>query len=62
MQHAQVEQLSLELEAEFGELVDSDTLRVVVEARAQRFDDAPVQDFVPLLVEREVREALKRIA
>ncbi len=62
MEQAQVEQLSLELEAEFGEVVDTQTLRAVVEARARRFDSAPVQDFVPLLVEREVRESLRRIA
>jgi hypothetical protein len=50
------------LEEEFREVVDPATLRAVVAARAQRFDGAPVQDFVALLVEREVREALKRIA
>jgi hypothetical protein len=57
-----VEQVAGDLEAELGEIVDRQTLRFVVNARAQRFDDAPVQDFVPLFVEREMRAALKRRA
>jgi hypothetical protein len=62
MEEAQLDTLTRDLEAEFGGVVDNATLRVVVEARAHRFDKAPVQDFVALFVEREVRQALKRIA
>ena len=62
MEEAQVDTLTRDLGAEFGEIVDNETLRAVVEARAHRYDEAVVQDFVPLFVEREVRQALKRIA
>jgi uncharacterized membrane protein YheB (UPF0754 family) len=62
MEHAMVDLVVEDLESRFGEVVDHSTLRAVVEARAHRFDEAPIQDFVPLLVEREVRESLVRIA
>ena len=62
MEEAQVDTLTRDLGAEFGEIVDNETLRAVVEARAHRYDEAVVQDFVQLFVEREVRQALKRIA
>jgi hypothetical protein len=62
MRVQEIDAVTEELEDEFQDLVDQDTLRAVVEARAHRFDSAPVQDFVPLLVERQVREALKRMS
>jgi hypothetical protein len=40
--------------------VDADTLRAVVEVHARRFADAPIRDFVPMLVTRDVRRSLLR--
>jgi hypothetical protein len=31
-----------------------------VEESRRHFEDAPVRDFVPIMVEREVREAMRR--
>jgi hypothetical protein len=61
MEDAQVNTLVRALETEFGGVVDNQTLRAVVEAQARRFDEVSVRDFVPLLVEREVRQALNQI-
>jgi hypothetical protein len=57
-----VEQVVASLEAEFSGQVDRDTLRVVAEARARRFADAPICEFVPTLVARDVRRGLLRRA
>jgi hypothetical protein len=55
-----VRTVTRELEAEFAGQVDGDTLQAVVKARAQRFRDAPIQDYVPILVARDVRRSLLR--
>jgi hypothetical protein len=55
-----VERVMATLEGEFTDQVDGDTLRAVVQARARRFANAPIQDFVPMLVTREVRQSLLR--
>lgn len=57
-----IEHVATELEDEFGEIVDESTLRVVIKTRADHYTEAKVRDFVPLLVRRQVRESLKRIA
>jgi len=57
-----VESVAADLENEFGGSVDGDALRAAVRSRVQRLSDAPVQDFVPVLVRREVRDALLRHA
>jgi hypothetical protein len=62
MRVEEIDLVTEELEDEFRDLVETAALRAAVEASAHRFDSAAVQDFVPLLVERQVREALKRIA
>ena len=48
------------LEAEFGDAVDHDVLEAVVDADFARFDDATIKDFVPVLVEKDVRERILR--
>ena len=57
-----MESVAADLENEFGGSVDGDALRAAVRSRVQRLSDAPVQDFVPVLVRREVRDALLRHA
>ena len=42
----------------FGTRVKLDELEVLVRAQFARFEDATVHDFVPILVEREVRREL----
>lgn len=41
---------------------DPATIREIVNAVRHRFDDAPVRDFVPLLIERHAREQLAGLA
>ncbi len=41
--------------------VDRDTLIAVVEADFRRYDGARIKDFVPVLVERDVRAQLLRL-
>jgi hypothetical protein len=48
------------LSARTDTLVDHDTLTAVVEADFRRYDSARIRDFVPVLVERDVRERLVR--
>jgi hypothetical protein len=40
--------------------VDADTLSAVVAADFKRYDSARIKDFVPALVERDVRDRLLR--
>ena len=47
---------SLESRADPG--VDHDTLTAVVEADFRRYDSARIKDFIPLLVERDIRARL----
>ncbi len=48
------------LEAEFGDAIDHHVLEAVVDADFARFDDAPIKDFIPVLVEKDVRERILR--
>ena len=54
MKEQHITEIFTELEREFTEVVDDDTLRAVVEAQAHRYAGAPVQDFVPLALHRGV--------
>ena len=58
MRAARVDQVLDDLRDEFG---DSETLRADVEARFDRYDEAPVQDFVAIFVERELRASRRRV-
>ena len=58
MPAARVDQVLDDMRDEFG---DTETLRSDVEARFNRYEGAPVQDFVAIFVERELREARRRI-
>jgi hypothetical protein len=40
--------------------VDHDTLTAVVEADFKRYESARIKDFVPVLVERDIRQRLVR--
>ncbi len=46
------------LEAQFGDAIDHHVLEAVVDADFARFDDAHIKDFVPVLVEKDVRERI----
>ncbi|HEY3724997.1 MAG TPA: hypothetical protein VGN59_16725 [Acidimicrobiia bacterium] len=48
------------LESEFGEVVDHHVLEAVVNADFARYDDAPIKDFVPVLVAKDVRARILR--
>jgi hypothetical protein len=48
------------LEAQFGEAVDHHVLEAVVDADFALYDNAHVRDFVPVLVEKDVRERIRR--
>ena len=54
-------QLEHELERTYPQ-VPADKVRTVVEHEWMRYLDAPVRDFVPLLVGREVRGQLRHLA
>lgn len=54
---AQLEEVERRMVAEFGDLPAEQVVAAVRESRA-RFADSPVRDFVPLLVERQVRRHL----
>jgi len=41
-----------------GNAASSDVVAAVVEDKAARLEDAPVQEFVPLLVENQARDEL----
>ena len=43
------------LEAGVGRAVDHDRLQAVVEQDFHRFDDARIRDFIPVLVENDIR-------
>ena len=45
----------------FSDKIDAGQLEAQVRAMYARFDGAPVQEFVPILVEREVRSRLGRL-
>ena len=47
------------LYAEFGDRATRDSLHHAVEDEHRRWSDAPVKDFVPILVERRVRGRLR---
>jgi hypothetical protein len=46
----------------FADRVDRDTLEVVVRAEFARWERCRVREYVPLLVERTIRERLQRAA
>jgi len=52
-----VDRLSVEFHGEFSQ----DEIEVVVEQTTARWNDAPVQAFVPLLAENMARKRLKRL-
>jgi len=58
MSVVRVDQVLDDLRDEFG---DSETLRSDVEARFNRYEGAPVQDFVAIFVERELRASRRRV-
>ena len=45
----------------FGDRVDRHTLDAVVEADFSRYADARIRDFLPLLVERDIRERMVQL-
>ena len=47
------------LHVSFGGAVDIETITEAVERELTRYADAPIRDFVPLLVERDVRAHLR---
>lgn len=53
-----IERVVLSLESRDAPGVDHDTLTAVVEADFRRYDSARIKDFVPVLVERDVRARL----
>ena len=55
-EEAQKQQVMRTLETRFGDVVDHDVLEAVVDADFARFDDAPIREFVPVLVEKDVCE------
>jgi hypothetical protein len=59
-QDAQKQFVMRTLETRFGDRVDHDVLEAVVDADFARFEHAPIRDFVPVLVEKDVRERILR--
>jgi hypothetical protein len=53
-----IEQVVDALAARVDPAVDHDTLTAVVEADFKRYESARIKDFVPVLVERDIRERL----
>jgi hypothetical protein len=49
-----------ELVDEQGRAADPDDVSRVVDAKAESFADAPVQEFVPLLIEHQARDELRQ--
>lgn len=49
------------LEAGVGSDVSHDALQAAVEADFERFDDARIKDFVPVLVENDMRARIMRV-
>lgn len=56
----EVERLTEQLSFEYSEQFDRDTIETVVRADFARWSGAPIQDFVPIFVERKIRERLRR--
>lgn len=56
-----IERVVLSLESRDDPGVDHDTLTAVVEADFRRYDSARIKDFVPLLVERDIRARLRHL-
>jgi len=56
----QKHRVMMSLEAQFGEAVDHHVLEAVVDADFAMYDDAHVKDFVPVLVEKDVRARILR--
>jgi hypothetical protein len=61
MDTRQVRSVVESLESRVKTPVDHDTLTAVVEADFHRYDSARIKDFVPALVERDVRARLVMI-
>jgi len=59
-QEIEVDRLSGELAAEYGQF-DPATIETVVRAEFTRRSARPVQDFVPIFVERTLRRRLRRV-
>jgi hypothetical protein len=45
-----------------GTRVDVETLAMVVRADFQRYESARIRDFIPALVERDIRDRLLRLS
>jgi hypothetical protein len=56
--NAMADRLSEEFVTETGDAAEPDHVGAVVASAAERLSDAPVQDFVPLLVENAARDQL----
>ncbi len=59
-QEIEVDRLSGELAAEFRQ-IDPATIETVVRAEFTRRSARPIQDFVPIFVERTLRKRLERV-
>ena len=57
---AVADRLSKELVDEHGAPADPEQVKAAVEAAGAELADAPVQEFVPLLVEHEARQELRQ--
>jgi len=56
---AQIESLVVDLTKEFKNAVGSDKIRDEVKSVYQRFDKAPIRQFVPVLTRKIAREELR---
>ena len=54
------QRLRQDLVDELGHPVKPDDVSTVVDAKAEEFADAPVQEFVPLLIEHRARDELRQ--
>jgi hypothetical protein len=54
------QRLRQDLVGELGHPVKPDDVSTVVDAKAEEFADAPVQEFVPLLIEHQARDELRQ--
>jgi hypothetical protein len=59
-QDVEVGRISSDLASQFRQ-VDRDTIEAVVRVEFQRRSTAPIQDFVPIFVERALRQRLQRV-
>ncbi|MHB8510590.1 MAG: three-helix bundle dimerization domain-containing protein [Actinomycetota bacterium] len=50
------------LVSEFGHTVPPETIEAVIEDQLSRWEDAPVQAYIPVLTERIARQRLRELA